>query len=88
MDEFVGKRVLVTGGSKGIGLGIARYFVEAGAKVAICGRKEANLVKAREQLGEVLTVAAHLGKAEEVERYSVPSIIPSAVWISWSTIWE
>ena len=34
-----GKRVLVTGGSRGIGLMIARGFVEAGAKVYISSRK-------------------------------------------------
>jgi NAD(P)-dependent dehydrogenase (short-subunit alcohol dehydrogenase family) len=37
--DFDGCRVLVTGGSNGIGLGIARAFSEAGAHVAITGRK-------------------------------------------------
>lgn len=67
MPEFSGKRILVTGGSRGIGLGLARFFNGHEAKVAICGRKEANLAKAREELGPVLTVAAHLGKVDEVE---------------------
>ena len=37
--DFSGARVLVTGGSNGIGLGIARAFADAGARVAITGTR-------------------------------------------------
>jgi NAD(P)-dependent dehydrogenase (short-subunit alcohol dehydrogenase family) len=37
--DFTGRAVLVTGGSRGVGRGIAERFLEAGADVAICGRK-------------------------------------------------
>lgn len=37
--DFTGARVLVTGGSSGIGLGVARAFAGAGAHVTITGRR-------------------------------------------------
>ena len=35
-----GRRVIVTGGTKGIGAGIARGFLRAGARVLVCARSE------------------------------------------------
>ena len=37
---FSGGRVIVTGGTRGIGAGIARGFLRAGAWVLVCGRNE------------------------------------------------
>jgi NAD(P)-dependent dehydrogenase (short-subunit alcohol dehydrogenase family) len=38
--DFAGQGVVVTGGTKGIGAGIARGFLQAGAQVLVCGRTE------------------------------------------------
>lgn len=63
-----GRAVLVTGGSKGIGLACARAFLQEGAKVAIVSRDAGNLEKAAAQLGKVVTIAADLTRAEEAAR--------------------
>jgi len=44
---------VVTGGTSGIGLATARLLLEEGSRVAICGRDEARLAKARETLSAV-----------------------------------
>ena len=59
-----GKTVVVTGGSKGIGLACARVFLAEGARVAITSRMQANLDRARGEVGEVLAVAADLTDAD------------------------
>ena len=35
-----GRRVIVTGGTRGIGAGLARGFLRSGARVLVCGRNE------------------------------------------------
>src|ERR1041385_6267360 len=55
-----GSIVLITGGSKGLGLACARAFIAEGARVAIASRSHENLEKARSQLGQVETFAADL----------------------------
>jgi NAD(P)-dependent dehydrogenase (short-subunit alcohol dehydrogenase family) len=61
--DLEGRRVLVTGGSKGIGLACARGFLAEGATVAIASRSAVNLSNARAALGQVMTVEADLADA-------------------------
>ncbi len=61
------KVVVITGGSRGIGEAIARACLDAGAKVVIASRKQADLDQAAARLGgDVLAVACHTGKEAEV----------------------
>ena len=65
-----GKVFVVTGGSRGIGLELARHLLEQNAKVAICGRKEEGLRAAADELNagdNLLSVQAHVAKAEDVD---------------------
>lgn len=49
--DFTNKRVLVTGGSRGIGFAIVKAFIEAGARVAVNGKTSQSVSTAIEKLG-------------------------------------
>jgi NAD(P)-dependent dehydrogenase (short-subunit alcohol dehydrogenase family) len=55
-----GKCVLITGGSKGIGLACAAAFAHEGARVAICSRSQANLDAALHTIPSAISFAADL----------------------------
>ncbi len=77
MGTLSGKRVVVLGGSSGIGLATARMALAEGAEVAITGRDAARLAKACESLGGAVVTgqfdAAHERPSEEFFK-SLPHI--------------
>ena len=72
MNRFAGKVCLVTGGSLGIGFGIAMRFASEGAKaVVICSRKEDNVTAAVKEIQaaapncQVDGIICNVGKQED-----------------------
>jgi 3-oxoacyl-[acyl-carrier protein] reductase len=68
-----GRRAVVTGGSKGIGLAVAREFVGEGVSVAICARNEREVEEAAQELrdlgGSVYAQRADVTSAEQVSDF-------------------
>jgi NAD(P)-dependent dehydrogenase (short-subunit alcohol dehydrogenase family) len=71
MQELTGKVAFITGGASGIGLGMARAFLEEGMKVSLADWSDAHIAKAREQLAG--NNAVHFVKCNVAERDSVRS---------------
>jgi NAD(P)-dependent dehydrogenase (short-subunit alcohol dehydrogenase family) len=69
---FGGAVVLITGGSRGLGLLLARRFGQEGARVALCARDRNELARAEEELShrgvEVMSVVCDVSDPEDVDR--------------------
>merc|ERR1711973_522844 len=92
--RYQDKVVIVTGGSKGIGEGVAREFVKAGAKVVICARGVEDGKRLETELnttgpGEAYFIKCDVSKEDEiknlitqtVEKYgNIDCLVNNAGW--------
>ncbi len=73
MDLYLAnKKVIVTGGSKGIGRAIAESFLKEGAEVAICARDRATLEATQTELSKLGTIhifEADLSRVEDNKNF-------------------
>lgn len=72
--DFAGKRVVVCGGSRGIGRSIALGFAAAGAAVSICARGKDALEATRRELGD----KAHAASCDLSDAVQIAAYIPAA----------
>ena len=71
-DLLKDKRVLVTGGGSGLGRAMGRRFLDLGAQLVVCGRREAVLEEARSAFdgdfpGRTRAIACDIRDADAVE---------------------
>jgi NAD(P)-dependent dehydrogenase (short-subunit alcohol dehydrogenase family) len=78
-DLLLNKRILITGGGTGLGKGMARRFLELGAEIYICGRREEILKEAEAELSAATGGRIHAFPCDVRELDSVEAMI-DAIW--------
>jgi NAD(P)-dependent dehydrogenase (short-subunit alcohol dehydrogenase family) len=78
MFDLTGRAVVVTGGGRGIGLGIVRAMARAGADVVVTGRTVAAIEAAAEE-ARALGVTAHAWAADVTVPEDVASVVARTV---------
>ncbi len=76
--DFKGKKVVVCGGSRGIGRSIALGFAEAGADVSICARNAETLEKTRAEIAR-FGHKAHAGSCDLAKEADISKYIAGAI---------
>jgi NAD(P)-dependent dehydrogenase (short-subunit alcohol dehydrogenase family) len=89
-DLLANKRVLITGGGTGLGKAMARRFLELGAAVHICGRREEVLEQTAAELSESKPSEARPAKTTKALIHAIPCDVRNrdAVEAMIDSIWQ
>lgn len=64
-------KILITGGARGIGLGLTERFIQENNTVIICGRRETTLREVKDRFSSVITKVCDLSlEADRIELYN------------------
>ncbi len=92
-ERFVRKKILVTGGSSGIGFEIAKEFLEEGAEVMITGRNKIRLEEAKQKLNNtrLSTIVWDVSNVAELDTKFISAVAKMGwfdIFINNAGIWE
>jgi NAD(P)-dependent dehydrogenase (short-subunit alcohol dehydrogenase family) len=76
--DLHGQVVLITGGSRGLGLALARQFAREGCRIALCARDEQELERAREAVAQV-GVDVFVRRCDVTDRDAVEELVKALV---------
>ena len=85
MQSLQNKIALITGGSKGIGLGVAKSLLEQGVKVAVTGRSQESVDKAVKELGSI-NKGEVMGIACDVRNFEMQKSMVAQIVEKWGTL--
>ena len=83
MEGFKGKRIVLTGASRGVGFEAAKLFLAAGAEVLGTGRDPERLEKAARELGAIGRFYPVLAN---FDRSDAPSVVAQAAAARWPAV--
>lgn len=78
-DLLLNKRILITGGGTGLGKAAAQRFLELGAEVYICGRREEVLSATKQELGERTGGRIHARRCDVRDAAAVEEMV-GVIW--------
>ena len=74
MKRYDGKKVVIIGGTSGVGLATAKMLLDGGARVVVTGRSKEGLESAEKELGnEAIVVSSDARRPSSSSRSTRPS---------------